>query len=356
MLNAPKLCLALGLMGLAGCVSESDTPLPAVEELPQGITILQSDPNQGVLGAYRAGDDAVYFETRIGYLKPEFFREAFPEEPAHEHDMRFVDKNGLTFFLQRGGDQFVDPQWAADMDASFRTHVPDADRARAFELAQAAGIAFPKVAPPELASHTFQLRTHGARLTPAQDPRLLSRAAEIAAIKRPEVANFQEPTTWSGSGWWYLEGDMYTKSVAVFGSHGGVVLWGYDTSWKLAVVGYNHSDWSSMSYKCYSVSTCRAGESTDACQNGWRYNPSFNVEGNSSTSVVSGGCSTSYHWDGGWGYHNSNDDTAYELWQAKDGSPNTSRGNSTTFSWQAPNKLYQCNGNNGRWTAPSACP
>jgi hypothetical protein len=352
MTNTPKLVIALCLGGLTACATETAVPLPAIEDLPQGISILQADAATGMLGAYRAGDDAVFFETRVGFLKPEFYREVFPAEPAQEMDMRFVDKDGLTFYLQRGGDQFVDQDWAAGMEDSFHTYVPDAQRARDFELAQAAGIAFPKVAPPELASHIYEMRAIGAQPTPAQNPRLQARAAELAAAKRPDVAN----ATWGGSGWWFLEGDMYTKTVAVFGSHGGVVMWAYDTSWKQVLVGYNHSDWSGMSFKCYSVSTCRAGESTGACQNGWRYNPGFNAEGNTSINVVSGGCSTSYNWNGGNGSHNSNDDAAYELWQAKDGTPETSRGNSNSFSWDASNKHYQCNGNNGRWTAPANCP
>jgi len=228
------------------------------------------------------------------------------------------------------------------MDESFHTYVPDAQRARDFELAQAAGIAFPKVAPPSLVSHTFELRAHGARLTPAQDPRLLARAAEIAAIKKPEVAN----ATWSAGGSWYLEGDMYTKSVAGFGSHGGVVMWAYDTSWKQALVAYNHSDWSGMGFACYSVS-------------GWRTNPSLNVEGNMSISVVSGGCSTNYNWGApfaGSNQHNSNDDAAYELWQAKEATPYTSQGSMSNFQWQATNKHYGCTGGNMRWTAPGNCP
>lgn len=336
----------------AGCTTQSDPRLPSVAELPQGISILQSDAATGVLGAYRSGDDAVYFETRVGFLKPELYREAYPDEPTNEMDMRFVDRNGLTFYLQRGGDQFVNPDWAAGMDESFHTYVPDAQRARDFELAQAAGIAFPTTAPPELASHTFELRGIGLRPTPAQDPKLVARAAAIAAAPRPEVAN----ATWNGSGWWYLEGDMYTKTVSVFGSHGGIVMFAYDTSWKQVLVGYNHSDWSGMSFKCSSVSTCRSGESTASCQSGWRYNPAFNAETNTSISVVSGGCNSGYNWNGGSGYHNSNDDASYELWQTKDGSTSTSHGDSNSFSWDAPNKHYQCNGNNGRWTAPSACP
>jgi len=354
MMNTPKLVTAvvLGGMAAAGCATESDPSLPPVEDLPQGITILRAEPARGVVGAYRAGDDAVYFETRVGYQKPEFYREAFPDEPAEEMDMRFVDKNGLTFYLQRGGDQFVNPDWAAGMDESFRTYVPDAQRARDFELAQAAGVAFPRVAPPELASHIFELRSIGERPTPAQDPRLQARAAGLATTQRPQVAD----STWNGGGWWYLEGDMYTKSVFWFGSHAGVAMWAYDTSWKLALIGYNHADWSGMSYKCYSLSTCRAGESSDVCQSGWRYNPSFNAESYTGTGAVTGGCATSYNWNGGSWAHNSNDDAAYELWQTKDGTTYTSRGGSTDFGWQAPNKYYACNGNNGRWTAPSACP
>ena len=346
MTNTWKLQIAVlvgGGLAAMGCTVGSEPTLPSVESLAQGVSILQSEPDYGVTGAYRAGDDVVYFQTRVGYLKPEFYRESFPDEPANEMDMRFLDRDGNTFYLQRGGDSFVDPTWGEDFDDAFQVHVPDAQRAHDFELAQQAGLEFPKSTPPELSAHAFEMRQVGERPTPAQDPKLSARAAEI------EAARTAADSTWGGSGSWWLEGDMYTKSIAIFGSHAGVAMYAYDTGWHLVLVGYNHSDWSHMSYKCYSSS------------NAWIQNPSFDAETNTSIKNVTGGCSTPYNWNAYGGEHNSNDDASYELWQSKEGKTNTSHGDSRTFQWQANNKHYacgvSCGGNcGGRWTAPANCP
>lgn len=336
------LAMTIGL-GVTGCAIDETPRLPPAGELAQGINILAADPDRGVVGAYRDGEDVVYFETRVGYTKPAIIREAFPDEPDREIDMRFLDKDGVGFYYQRGGDHFVDPTWAADFDEALRNPLVDADRVTDFALAKAAGQAFPRVAAPELAAHSFHLGVHGERLTPSEDPVMIRRAEAIRNTPPPEVSS----ATWSRSGWWYLEADMYHSTVAVFGTHGSVALWAWPdggSSWQLAMNACNHG-------------TC-AGGGWYVCTTvgGWKYNPQFNGETTTSTGTVSGACATSYHWDGGSGYHNSNDDTAYELWQAKEGTPYTSRGDHWSFSWQAPNKLYRCNGNNGRWTAPSACP
>lgn len=337
------LTVALGLFGTACAADERGGGLPPIDELEQGITILDADPARGVAGAYRDGADVVYFETRVGYTKPAIFLEEYPEEPAAEMDMRFLDRNGLTFYAQQGGDQFVDPTWAESINETFRTYVPDEDRARDFALAKAAGQAFPGSAEPALAAHTFHLRAHGEQLLPSEDPLLLAPTEVAESTPRLESTY----ATASESGWWYLAGGMSHSTVAVFGSHGSVQYWAYDTSWKFRMNFCNHGSCTG-SHKCYTYS------------NGWVNNPSISYEGSTSTGTVSGGCSTGYNWNAYGGEHNSNDDTAYELWQIKQGTSSTSQGNSTSFGWQASNKYYACGynayGNGGRWTAPANCP
>lgn len=332
-MRTTSLLTAIIGLGLAGCAAEEDTPrFPPLSQLSPGINVIEADPAQGVLGAYRSGDDVVYFETRVGFLKPAVMREEFPDEPAAEIDLRFVDQNGLTFIAQRGGDQFVDPSWNESIRATFNTPTEPADRERDFVLARAAAQAFPDVAAPVLAAHTFHLSAQAARPLPSEDP---------LTIDRPDIAS----ATISGSGCWDLRAGMSHSSVAIFGTHGSIQLWAGpcgDPYWYFQLNMCNHGSCTG-SHQCYTY--------------GWGLNdPSIDYEGSTSTGTVSGGCATSYYWDGGWGYHNSNDDTAYELWQAKEGRPATSRGDRWSFSWDAPNKHYQCDGNNGRWTAPSACP
>ncbi len=331
---------AIGLTGLLGCAEEQELgPMPPVESLEQGLTILSADPAVGVVGAFVEGNDVIYFETRVGYTKPAIFREAFPDEPADEIDMMFVDRNGLPFYVQRGGDEFVDPTWVDSIQETVVTPVADADRELDFALAQAAGQAFPGIAEPSLADHTFHLRTHGERLLPSEDPVLIEPTTVVENAPLPDASYASK----SGSGWWYLAGGMSHSSVAWFGSHGSIAFWMYDTSWKFKLNACNHGSCTG-SHRCYSYS------------NGWKYNPVFNYEGSSSTGTVSGGCSTSYGWNGGSTKHNSNDDTAYELWQVKDGKTSTSRGSSVSFDWNASNKRYACKANGGRWTAPANCP
>jgi hypothetical protein len=331
---------AVGFTGLLACAGEITLgQLTPVEELEEGINILDADPATGVLGAYREGGDVVYYETRAGFTKPAIFREAFPEEPAQEIDMRFVDKNGLTFYVQRGGDQFVDPTWIDSINETFTTPVADADRELDFALAKAAGQAFPAIAEPTLADHTFHLRAHGERLLPIEDPLLIAPTEQVESVARPESSY----ATASESGWWYLAGGMSHSSVALFGSHGSVQYWAYDTSWKFRMNFCNHGSCTG-SHQCYTYS------------NGWLYSPYISYEGSTSTGTVSGGCTTGYNWNGGTGKHNSNDDCAYELWQVKEGKTSTSKGNSTSFGWQASNKYYACSTNGGRWTAPANCP
>lgn len=333
--------IGLGLSASIGCATEAAPRLPPVDQLADGISIIEADPARGVLGAYRAGDHAVYFETRTGYLKPAIYREEFPDEPANEIDMRFLDENGLTFSVQRGGDELIDATWGESINAMFQTPVAETDRALDFALAQAAARAFPEIAEPALSDHSFHLAAHGARPLPSEDPRLLEPTAIAETVPRAPATY----ATISGTGCWDLAGGMSHSSVAIFGTHGSVQLWAKPcgtSTWYFQLNMCNHGSCTG-SHQCFTY--------------GWNLsNPSINYESSTSTDTVSGGCATSYYWDGGWGYHNSNDDTAYELWQTKEGRHSTSRGDSNSFSWQAPNKLYRCNGDNGRWTAPSACP
>src|SRR5689334_24833467 len=92
---------------------------PTVSSLEQGLNLIDvSDPTWGMSTAYVKGEHVVYIETRVGTLKPEFYRMVYEGDSTHEMDMRWVDEQGRTFLVQRGGDNFVDPSWETEIEAS----------------------------------------------------------------------------------------------------------------------------------------------------------------------------------------------------------------------------------------------
>ena len=114
-----------------------------------------------------------------------------------------------------------------------------------------------------------------------------------------------------------------------------------------------------MSYECYSQS----GQ--------WYSNVNLSAEANGTTSI-GGGCLTSYSWDSGGYNHLCNDDSAYELWQVKNGNSGNgnsynTNGNGNTFMYNGPGTggdgtsvNYACtcaynNGCNNDWSRP-ICP
>ena len=130
------------LLVLAGC-SASVSQHPPTSQLKEGLNLLDiKDPTFGMSAAYVKQGRVLYFETRVGQLKPEIYRMDTPNEPQYEMDMRFVDAENHTIYAVRGGDNFADPTWAADIVAS--RHLPPAayaNRALDFQLAKEASAA-----------------------------------------------------------------------------------------------------------------------------------------------------------------------------------------------------------------------
>ena len=130
------------LGSLVGCSSNASTASsrPTAAQLKEGLNILEMrDPSLGLSAAYMQNGRVVYIETRVGSLKPEVYRNDAPDEPANEMDMRVVDQNNYTFYAVRGGDNYADPSWSADIVRSYTPTAPDTNRALDMTIALQGG-------------------------------------------------------------------------------------------------------------------------------------------------------------------------------------------------------------------------
>ena len=120
MFGAVAASALFGAVMLAGCAGDAspETTRPAVATLAEGLTILDaSDQSWGFDAAFVKEGHAIFFSSRVGALKAEGYRAAWPDDPPNEMDARYVDENGDTFILRIGGDRFIDPTWQKDVKA-----------------------------------------------------------------------------------------------------------------------------------------------------------------------------------------------------------------------------------------------
>ncbi|MBK7400831.1 MAG: hypothetical protein IPJ34_32405 [Myxococcales bacterium] len=144
MLKTLRSAVVLGAVGLlmacsVGCGGSSDTSRPAVTELREGLNILKTEG--AIVGAYRKGDRAIYFETRAGEKTLDVYRNLDPSLPEHEMDLRVMDDSGRTFYVQQGGDTLPEG-WEKDIAAeASRPRVDPVRRADDFGLMKEAALA-----------------------------------------------------------------------------------------------------------------------------------------------------------------------------------------------------------------------
>jgi len=300
-----------GGTAMVGCSQKAGTTRPEVKDLKEGVNLVDtSEPSVGVAIAYRVADKAIYFETAVGPEKPEVYRKMAPTEPQFEMDLRILDKNGNVFFIQRGGDKFVDPSWDIDLIKSLKVQVDLKQREEDFRMARDAAVAMKGMLPANLADHAFQIQTIADRALPTEDPRMVARTKEIQADLKEKG--------YGQSAWYsnvYLESDLYSGQVCWAwicpAWHSATNMWvNQGGSWTVSIRACNHGRCpgdSGMGYKCYS-----SGGSFSSA--------SLWAESNSgSNTSVSGGCTTPYSWNDGGGQHLCNSDASYELYQAKFG-------------------------------------
>lgn len=362
-----------GVMLLSSACSNSSTPTssrPAIGELHQGLNVLDAtDPSWGINAAFVGHGRVVYIETRQGSLKPDVYRRAWPTDPANEMDTRIVDQNGLTFFAERGGDNYVDPAWANEIYLSQHAPVDPVQRDLDWKLAREAAAAMspaggPTSAPPKafkgFEDHLVGLRGFAKMALPTEDEHLRASSAKLMKTSIPDEAKVKAYGGYSNGDYNVIETDKFSASTGCFAwicaaRHSATRMWAYRWNngspyWIYAINANNHGrSASELSYECYS-------------QGGWVWNGY--VSGSTANGATgnwdgAGGCQTSYNWDSGGWDHLCNDDAAYELWQAKSGSQYTSQGDYISFTWNNTGHFACACQNNGGcdgdWNTPN-CP
>jgi hypothetical protein len=360
---------SVSLVGCSG--SPTSTYHPPASQLKEGVNMLEvRDPHWGTNAAYLENGRVIYVETRVGPMKPEVYRHSWPDDPANEMDMRFVDHNGYTFYVMRGGDKLIDPQWQQEMKSTYAQNmaVPASERALDWTVAQHAAGAMALALPKGFEDHAFHLGSFAKQLPPPADPFMEAKAARI--LKTPLPNGKLYAADYAGNNVW-LETDKYSAATECFAwvcaaSHSATNMWYYNGGWNLGIVANNHGrSPSQLGYDCYS----NGGWFSGVVENG------STAGSNTGAGDGQGGCQTAYSWDSGGYDHLCNDDAAYELWQAKSGGQWTwqgfENGDAIGFQWyggswcdgdacgQSPS-YFACdcqsfNGCAGDWNTP-ACP
>lgn len=348
--------LVLAACTLPAC---SNSPRPAVSELKEGLNLLNvKDASWGVNAAFVKLGRVVYFETRVGALKPEIYRLDAPNEPANEMDYRFVDQNNHTFVAVRGGDSWIDPSWSSEIAASQRETVDAALRAQDFSLAKEAAAAFSAATPLGFVDHSFHMKNFALQAVPSADQRLASAALTIA--KTPPPAADTGYGSYNSGGWSVFWVGKYSGTTGcnfwTCARHSATDMWSCDwdgstCNWVRRIVANNHGrgPWDSgMGYDC-------------ASQGGWQYN---GIDGSTAGGATGswdgqGGCQTGYSWSSNNYAHLCNDDAAYELWEAKYGpQDNINFWENSSGGWGSGYKdfgNFSCDYPSGDWNTPN-CP
>jgi len=374
---AGLMAMSTGAGMLIGCSgSTTSTYHPPASQLQEGVNVLEAkDPAWGSNSAFVSSGRVVYVETRVGPLKPDVYRQSWPDDPANEMDMRFVDQNGYTFYVMRGGDSLVDPTWAAEMSktAAANKLVASADRNLDWKIAQTAAKAVATALPAGFQDHVFHLSAFAAQPTPTEDPFMQAKMTRIMSTPLPNGQTPSEQVAYGnftyGANYSWLETDKYSAGTvcAIWvcaASHSATNMWdaewnGSSYTWVLAIVANDHGRApSQLNYDCYS--------------NGGWYAAGTTITGSTAGGADGandgqGGCQSAYSWSSNNNAHLCNDDAAYQLWQAKQGTTNTTLGGNVNFSWRgAPShcdgsfcgpspSTFSCNYPSGDWNTPN-CP
>jgi hypothetical protein len=308
-MDTKKLMIAAGCVMVAsalGCGGNS-TSRPAPESLSEGLTILNVSDDVGISGAFKKGPDVVYFETKRGAVRPDFHKATSPELGDYEIDARYLDAEGNTIALQRGGDTFIDKGWSEDLAKQEAKHKVVITPAK-LELAGLAAAAVAARSFPEAVSHhTVSLSDLAVS---AKMPMVDVKTGEL-----PKEIGYGD--VWVGQASY----EIHYKSIACVawvcaGHHSAVRV---RASSGAIIDACQHG-------------TCAGGMSKITCygSGGGGY---MHQEWSQSLYSNYGACLTSYSWNSGGGTHNCHDDSMMTGYGIKYGPQHTTLGVCQGLNW-----------------------
>jgi hypothetical protein len=349
---------AVGCSGNSGPQTSSSSR-PAAAQLSEGVNVLSARPDWGMDAAYKKNGRVIYFQTRVGALKPELYRNEFPNQPQYEMDARFVDEKGHTFKMIIGGDNLIDSSWPADIvkGREFKDLATSAERQLDFQLASDIADELMKAPPKGMDDHVYHLVSLGHH-NPYAMPMMIQHAADAQA--KLVASGRQVELGLNGCSSNFQEGDLYGQCIfACVGHHSSVIGWNYNgcnATWDEEIISCNHGACaadSGMNYQGY----------TNSAYQSWDLNQQWSAEMSTvNRGYTSGhGCQTNYNWNTPPG-HLCNDDSSYELWNIHDGPSygygSNHLGNGSSFCYtngghgNACSCSSSCNNCSGDWSFP----
>lgn len=258
------LAVGLGLVIGCGAPTEETGPSTEVAELAEGLTVLEAVPDFSISAAYKKGDVVIYLQALRGKPTPDLYQQN-PDSPKYEVDARFVADNGRVFYSQLGGDAWVDPSWAEDLER--QNHLPPTsvsnellfdmagEAAELLDVEVAAQLDFAASLEPELKS-LRKFAKKAPEIFAEQKLRVEAHWVDkgIDAVEIPYGGgDGDDPDKWFAANYYYIalhdESIWYTLGG---GRHSATALYKWSGAWVHVHNFCNHSTCAtSMDRKCF---------------------------------------------------------------------------------------------------------
>lgn len=280
---------SLGVFLLGACQGSTRSE---PTELAQGATILEAS-DTSIAAAFRKDNVVIFMEAVRGGPTANMFQ-GDPLSPQFEIDVRLVADNGRIFYTRRGGDAFIDPTWAEELEAQNDLPPSRESNRLLFELADEAAVVLSETqhSAPELdaivaigrqAPGTFDMMVE-ARI----ERGLAMTDVEYGKSTGPEAPDVDLP-----AGYYYLGLHADDLEGSPAGYHSATRLYRWDGYWAVANDFCNHG-------RCpYENGMPQVGW----VQAGDGYKPSFRVNS----------CNTPYGLYSDDGGHNCHDDSRLQM-------------------------------------------
>ncbi len=267
-----RLILALTSLFVWSCTPVAEKTGDAA--LEDGLTVY-SISETGISLAYKKGDLVIKMDALRGARTPEMYQQD-PDAPKWEVDAKMTDGEGRVFYTARGGDNWVDPTWATELELQpelFEDRMPNealyllaAEAAAVLDVqvAAKAGDAlamkvapllrplrnFGASAPMVYFQHKLRLHEHLGELgllNPDDDPVVTGPNGEVLFGSGGTTCDAW--TTYS-SNYYYIE--IHDKSTAVIARHSATRLFQWLGYWSWVHDNCNHGTCAGdMGYKCH---------------------------------------------------------------------------------------------------------